>query len=267
MISAVVFTGYPEEEEYLPVVLETISFADQIVVIENGITDSAKDKIKKYTKEIYHEGSKDFALRHNLGKEKAKGEWILYIDADERVSSRLKDEIIATVKNPKCDAYQLNRVNYFLAKKVRYGDRFPDNVTRLFKKEKLIGWVGKIHESSRVDGAIGKLEAPLYHITHRDIHSMIRKTIIFSESEADLRLDSNHPPIVWWRLIRVFLTEFYNRIVRLQGWRQGTEGWIDGIFQAFSLFVVYARLWEKQRKPSLDETYKLLDKEILEGKL
>lgn len=266
-ISAVVFTGYKEEEEFLDVFLKNISFCDEIIVIEDSISKEAIEIVKKYTKKIYHEGSKDFSLRHNLGKEKASCDWILYIDADERVSTKLQEEIKNVVNNPNADAYQLRRVNYFLGKEVRFGDRFPDFVTRLFKKDKLIGWEGKIHESSKVNGTIGKLNEPLYHFTHRDIFSMVKKTIIFSEYEAELRIMANHPKIVWWRLVRVFLTEFYNRIIKMQGWRQGTEGWIDGIFQAFSLFVVYARLWEKQRKPSLNETYKLLDQEIAEGKL
>ena len=265
MLTAIIFIFWPEEESLVESCLQSVAFADEVIVIDNGATPKTLEIIKKYTDKVYKTDSTNFAYRHNLGKEKASGDWIFYIDADERLDKRLAEEI-AGIKND-FDAYQIFRVNYFLGKEVKFGDRVPDFVTRLFKKEKLQGWTGEIHESSIVDGKIGKLQFPLYHLTHRDIFSMIQKTINFSEHEAKLRLETNHPPVVGWRLLRVFLTEFFNRMVKYQGWRQGTEGWIDGIFQAFSLFIVYARLWEMQQRPSLPEQYKMIDQKIREGSL
>lgn len=267
MISAITFIFSKEEAEFIEPCLQSLSFVDEIIVIDNGAPEEVLKIVKKYTKNIYQDFSKDFASRHNLGKEKASGDWLLYVDCDERVSKKLKDEILETLNNPKDDAYQLRRVNFFLGKEVKFGDRVPDYVTRLFKKEKLTGWFGEIHESSEVDGTKGILNAPLYHLTHRNIFSMVEKTINFSEHEADLRLKANHPPVVWWRLIRVLITEMFIRLIKMGGWRQGTEGWIDGLLQSFSIFIVYARLWEKQQKVSLYETYRKLDEDILGGKI
>lgn len=265
-LSAVVFVFWPEEEELIDNCLRSVAFADEIVVIDNGATSKTIDICRKYTRKIYFTASKDFSQHHNFGKDKAKGEWILYIDADERVSLSLKEEIGRELLSPTAAAYRLFRQNFFLGKKVLFGDRYPDLVTRLFKRDKLKYWQGRIHESSHVDGEIKDLRSPLYHLTHRDIYSMMRKTINFSEHEALARLEINHPPVVWWRLLRIFLGEFFYRIFVLQGWKQGTEGWIDGIFQAFSLFVVYARLWELQRCPSLSDSYRDIDRKIMEGK-
>lgn len=266
-LSVILFIFWPEEENYIEACLKSISWVDEIVVIDNGASPKTLEIVKKYTDKIYKSNSDNFADRHNLGKEKSSGDWILYVDADERLSKSLTEEIRSELRNPKFNAYQIKRVNFFLGKKVKFGDRIPDFITRLFKKEKLESWFGEIHESSQVDGKIGKLDAPLYHLTHRDIYSMMEKTINFSEHEAKLRFQNNHPPVVWWRLVRVFLSEFYTRIIKYQGWRQGTEGWIDGIFQSFSLFIVYARLWELQRNPKLEETYKEIDKKILSGEI
>lgn len=266
-LSAIVFTYWADEESYIEACLKSISFADEIIVIDNGATPETIQVVKKYTNKIFTSNSKDFSKRHNLGTEKSNGQWLLYIDADERVSQALRIQIEQAIENDAISAYQLNRVNFFLGKKVRFGDRYPDLVTRLFQKKKLEKWTGEIHESSSVTGEVEKLSAPLFHITHRDIFSMVEKTINFSQTEAKLRLDANHPKIVWWRLLRVFLTEFWTRIVKYQGFRQGTEGWIDGIFQAFSLFIVYARLWELQRSPSLSKTYREIDDKILKGEL
>jgi len=266
MISAVLFVFWPDEANYIEACLQTLDWADEIIVIENSANDETIKVVKKYTQKVYKSKSNSFAERHNLGKELSKGDWIFYIDADERVSRSLSAEIKNSI-NGSLDAYEVRRVNFFLAKEVRYGDRYPDYVVRLFRKSKLVSWTGIIHESSNVDGKIGRLSNPFFHLTHRNIFSMLEKTINFSEHEAQLRLKANHPPVVWWRLPRVFITELWTRMVKYQGFRQGTEGWIDGFFQALSMFIVYARLWELQRKPSLDETLNEIDKKIVEGKL
>jgi glycosyltransferase involved in cell wall biosynthesis len=267
MISAVVFVFWPEEEDLIEACLKSVAFADEIVVIDNGATPKTIQIVKKFTSKIFKNPSKDFAVRHNFGKQKASGDWILYLDSDERISASLGEEITTAVSGSRYSAYSFLRVNFFLGKEVKFGDRYPDRITRLFKKDQLGDWTGSVHESAKIAGEIGELTKPLYHLTHRDIFTMVDKTINFSQHEAQIRFDANHPPVVWWRLIRVFVSEFFNRIIKMQGWRQGTEGWIDGIFQAFSLFVVYARLWELQRKPSLKETYRELDRKISEGEI
>ncbi len=265
MLTAVTFIHESGEKEYIEAALKSLSFADEIVVIDNGAPAEVLKIVRKYTGKIFRDQTADFAHHHNLGKDKATGDWILYIDSDERVSPALADEIKTTLARPGHDAYKLRRVNFFLGKKVRFGDRYPDMVARLFKKDKLSGWNGEIHESSLVSGKIGGLSAPLYHLTHRDIYSMIAKTVNFSEHEAKLRWQAGHPPIVGWRLLRVLISEMWQRLIVYQGIRGGTEGFIDGIFQAFSLFIVYARLWELQRQKPLPETYRELDGKILSG--
>ena len=76
--------------------------------------------------------------------------------------------------------------------------------------------------------------------------SLAKKTIEFTQYEARLKRATNHPPMVWWRFLRVMFTEFWLRFVKLSAWRDGPEGTIDGIFQVFNSFIIYARLWEYQ---------------------
>ena len=266
-LSAVTFISAADRLPVVEVCLETLKFADEIIVVSHHAPPPLISLAKKYTKQIFPCDSDDFSVRHNLGREKASGNWLLYVDCDERVSVKLAGQIKDSLNYPSAGAYQLRRVNYYLGKESIFGDRYPDFVTRLFKKDKLVGWEGEIHESSKVSGKIGKLDAPLYHLTHRDIFSMTAKTTNFAGHEASLRYRAGHPPVVWWRLIRVFVTELYTRLVKYQGWRQGTEGWIDGMFQAFSLFIVYARLWELQRRPTLEQTYLDIDRKITAGEI
>ena len=79
---------------------------------------------------------------------------------------------------------------------------------------------------------------------------MLAKTLGFTTYEANLRFDAHHPPVVWWRFLRVMATEFWLRFVRLQAFRDGIEGVIAGVFQVFNTFIIYARLWELQHEKS-----------------
>lgn len=236
MITVIVFVFWPEEEELIEACLRTVTWADEILILDNGATPKTLQIARKFTKNIIKDNTKDFASRHNLAKDLAKGNWILYVDADERISKSLAGEIRETVKDPKYAAYQLPRIHYFLGKEAIYGDYYPDFVTRLFKKDRLVGWTGRIHESSKIDGEIGRLKSPMYHLTHRDIRSMVKKTLDFSEHEAQLRLEANHPPVVWWRLVRVFLTDFHLNSFN--------------IFWSISLYVCskVCFLWSSQRR-------------------
>lgn len=92
---------------------------------------------------------------------------------------------------------------------------------------------------------------------------MLKKTGEWSEVEADLRLKAGHPPVSWWRILRVMMGEFYEQFFRKKIWRFKTEGFIEGIFQVFSIFITYVRLWEKQRKKSLSESYRELEKKVV----
>lgn len=118
---------------------------------------------------------------------------------------------------------------------------------RFFKKEALAGWHGQLHETARVKGKVETITEPLVHMTHRTIEEMVVKTNEWSETEARLRLDARHPPVVPWRLMRVWLTGFWDTYSH-GGWKAGTVGMIESIYQGFSMFITYAKLWELQQK-------------------
>lgn len=254
------------EEKMIKACLESVrQLADEIIVIDDQSTDKTIEIAKKYTEKIYVHKMKDFSSQREFALRQAQGEWVLYVDADERVTPALRDEILAIVKkrgrkNTAIAAYYIPRKNIFLGREQK-----PDRVERLFKREKLLGWFGKIHESPRVEGKKATLKNHLIHLTHRDISSMIKKTLEWSHVEAELRLQANHPPVTWYRLLKVMLREFYQQICKNRVYRYGTEGWIEGTFQVFSLFITYVRLWEKQRGESLETTYEKIDKKFLEN--
>jgi len=240
------------EEEMIGDCLESVKWADEIVLIDSGSTDKTPKIAQEYGAKIVEVAFKglEFSRWRNLGKEKAAGDWILYIDADERVTPLLRAEIKKRIKRKSqpFTAYEIPRRNFFLGREMYYGGVWPDYVKRLFLKEKLKRWKGKLHEYPVFEGKMGKLKNPLIHITHRDLASMLSKTIAWTEIEAELLYRAKHPPVVWWRFFRMMATKFFERTVKLSGWRDGTEGWINAIFETFNTFIIYARLWERQQK-------------------
>lgn len=252
LLSAVVITK--NEEPRIAKCLESLSFCDEIIVIDNGSIDKTLEIAEKFHTEIQHVKGIDFSTLRNVGKDEAKGAWILYVDADEIVTPELKKEIqgIISFSNPSpvspkhatINAYYIKRCNYYL------GYKWPvrDKMQRLFFKDALIRWEGKLHETAVIDGKMGVLKEPLIHNTHRSLEEMVDKTNEWSKFEAQLRFDSHHPKIVWWRLIRVMGTGFFQSFIKEGGWKAGTLGWIESVYQAFSMFITYAKLWEMQEK-------------------
>jgi len=254
-------------QELLKDCIASVSFADEIIVVDTGSTDTTVSLAKSLGAKVIKGIENNFSENRNKGLAEAKGKWVLYIDTDERVSSALAKEIrnviLGSEATPESDsgystgyllprsgaarmtaAYTLQRKNFYLG-----NNPWPkiEQLERLFKKESLKGWYGKLHETPKIEGNIGHLHGYLLHYTHRDLASMLNKTIDWSQIEAQLRFDTNHPKIVWWRLVRVMMTGFYDSYIAQGGFKAGTVGLIESMYQGYSMFITYARLWEMQK--------------------
>ena len=192
----------------------------------------------------------NFSKWRNLGFKSSTQQWIIYIDADERVTPDLQRKIIAIVKskNSKFTHYAIPRANHFLGQRVRYGGSYPDYVKRLYNRDFFNGYKGVLHEEPIITGELGYIDSDLLHYTHRDLTSMVNKTLVWSDTEAQALFKSGHPPVVWWRFIRMMLTKLWERLVKQQMWRDKEVGWVSVIFEVFNTFLIYARLWELQQK-------------------
>ncbi|MEK7141533.1 MAG: glycosyltransferase family 2 protein [Patescibacteria group bacterium] len=246
-ISAIIITR--NEEARIAKCLSSVDWADEVIVVDNGSTDATRDVANKKGAVVISAGdTRDFAGLRNRGKDNAQSEWLLYIDADEVVTDELAKEIkeVVSRQSSVVSGYELRRKNYYL------GHEWPgvEYILRLMRKDALTEWYGELHETARITGEIGRLNAPLLHDTHRLVGEMVTKTNEWSQAEARLRFDAGHPPIVWWRFIRVMMTAFFDSFIRQGGWRAGIIGWIESMYQAFSIFITYAKLWEMQQTES-----------------
>ena len=232
------------EQERLHACLASLTWVLEIIVVDNGSTDQTVPIAKEHGAKIISTKENDFSVIRDVGLKESTGEWVLYVDADEEVSPMLQKEILHVIGSGDNIGYFIKRDTYFL------GHHWPyqDKVERLFLKSALRGWRGKLHETPMYVGSIGILTNPLVHHTHRTLEEMVAKTNEWSQLEARLRLDAHHPPVVWWRFIRVMITGFCQSFFTQGGWRAGTVGWIESIYQAFSMFITYAKLWEMQQR-------------------
>lgn len=249
------------ENEITPALVSS-KFADEIILVDTGSADNTVEIAKKHKARIVHSTGDSFAKWRNDGARASKSDWLLYLDSDERIPKKLANEILKTISNPAKQAYTISRFEVFLGKHLAH---WPDpRVLRLIQKRSLKKWEGNLHEQPKIDGVIGDLENQMVHLSHKDIDEKLPNTLNWSKKEAKLLFDSGHPPVVWWRFVRIMFSEFWDRAVKQGLWKDGTEGWIEIIYQMFSRFITYERLWEMQRKPSLKETYINIDKQILE---
>ncbi len=245
MLTSIVITK--NEAEMIRDCLLSLKFSDEIIVVDTGNSDKTNVIAQHYKARIIKSSGSDYSKFRNDGLTAASGDWVLYIDADERVTPLLRKEISETIATSSLvSAYALLRQNLYLGREMHFGGWGGDYVIRLFQKPKLKHWQNPLHEEPVIEGELGKLIHPLVHISHRDLSSMLDKTLNFTKYEAQLRLNANHPLMVPWRFVRVMASEFWLRFIQLSAWRDGVEGVIDGMFQVFNSFVIYARLWEMQ---------------------
>lgn len=261
MISVVVLSR--NDEDLIKGCLESVKWADEILVVVDEGPGKAIDIAKRYTNKIYSNKQEDFSARRNLGMEKASGDWVLYVDADERVLKELKEEIQEIVKSSGKSAYALSRKNIIFGKLVSYGPYQRDWMIRLFKKDRFKNWVGVVHEYGSFEGELGYTKNSLLHLTHRDLDQIVLKSLDWSNIDAKLRLDAAHPKMTSWRFLRIFITETFNQGIKRRGFFNGTIGVMDSMLQVFSLFMTYVRLWQMQQSEPLDEVYKKIDEKLI----
>lgn len=265
------------EENRIADCLDSLSFCDETIVIDGGSEDRTIDIAARMGARVFTLASDDFSRLRNFGLTKAKGEWVLYVDADERVTLELARNIKSQLSKPNYSSSEAKRsrevsgdnsfrqartiTGFVTAFKIKrknfyFGNQewpYIENLERLFKKSSLKGWKGMLHESPIVDGQIGALDGFLLHYSHRDLSSMLAKTIEWSQIEAELRFKSDHPQVTWWRFFRVMITVFFDSYIKQRGWKVGTVGLIESMYQSFSIFITYARLWEMQQKKNYEK--------------
>ena len=244
----VVIVSKNEEEVISDCIKSVKGFAAEIVIIDSYSTDKTVEIAEKLCAKVIKNQFKDFSDQRNFAILHVHTPWVLYLDSDERLTEDFKRDVETVIRNYN----EFSPIaGYFIKRKTFYFGKdwsFEDKVQRLFFRSRFIEWKGVVHETPKINGEFGEINSPIVHLTHRNLSQMLEKTNVWSEYEAKLRLSSKHPKLVPWRFVRVMLTEFFNSYFKNKGYKNGTYGLIEGIYQSFSIFITYAKLWEMQEK-------------------
>lgn len=246
---SVVVSAYNEEKNLGECLDSVRDIADEIIVIDNESQDATVEIARKHNAKIYTQANKLMLnINKNFGFKKASGEWILNLDADERVSEELKSEIMAVLKenNETINGYWVPRKNIIFGKWIQNSIWWPDLHLRLFRKEKGTFAEKHVHEHIDVKGRIEKLESPIIHNNYQSVSQYLYKMDkIYTENEVKKILDNNQK-LTTFDAIRMPVHDFLKTFFLQKGYRDGLHGLVLSLLQAFYAEIVFAKVWEKQ---------------------
>lgn len=232
------------EEKNIKACLETLSFADEIVVVDGGSTDRTVELARPLTKKIVQRKLDDFSSQKNFAVEQASSEWIFSIDADERVSRELAGEILEkTTKADGAAAYAVKRKTKLFGRVFKYSGLQDDKPVRFFKKG-AAHFEQPVHEKLIVRGRTGLLKEPLRHESFQTFAEYLSRLQFYTSLEKDAA--SNSTVDFFIRPLRIFLWMY----VVKQGFRDGVEGLIYCALSGYYKFIWLAKSWEKARTKS-----------------
>ncbi len=251
---SVVISAYNEQEKIEACLTSVHTLADEIIFVDNTSTDKTIYIAKKYTTKIFaRQNNPMLNVNKNFGFSKATGDWILSLDADERVTPELREEIISVIGNWKLEignsrvcGFWIPRKNIIFGKWIQSNMWWPDYQLRLFKKDKGRFPEQHVHEYVKVDGETAKLKAPLFHENYSSISQFLYKMDkIYTENEADTILKSGRR-LGYIDALRFPVDDFLKTFFLQKGYKDGLHGLVLSMFQAFYAEVVFAKVWEKQ---------------------
>jgi glycosyltransferase involved in cell wall biosynthesis len=237
------------EEENIGACLESVKdWVDEIVVVDGSSTDRTREIAQKYGARVIKTTNKPmFHINKNMAIDACRSDWILQLDADERVTPELKDEILSTI-NRQPVAYWLKRKNYFLGRWLKKGGQYPDSVIRLFKKGKARLPAKSVHEQMIVDGEVGWLKNDLIHwATPKFSRYLLRENRYAILDAADMfekKLYIN-PFTAMKYLVVLPIKTFLSIFVRHKGFVDGWQGFVFAFFSGFHhiwAFSKYCRM-------------------------
>lgn len=235
------------EYNHLVKLLPKLDFVDEVIIVDSYSTDSTKELIDQYPKvQFIQQTFNDFSSQRNYAIEKAKNEWILFLDADEGYSDKFIHEIqqIINSSNPN-DAYYVYRKYNFMNKQLKYSGWQSDKVIRLFKKSKCY-YTGYVHEQVKVNGSTGILKTRIEHYTYKSFDHYVWKLHQYADLKAKELQQKNISPSFYHFFIKPSYRFFNSYFLRL-GFLDGYEGLINCITQSYGVFLRYVKLKELKK--------------------
>ncbi|HLC21874.1 MAG TPA: glycosyltransferase family 2 protein [Candidatus Methylomirabilis sp.] len=236
------------EEDNVRACLASLAWAKEIVVVDSGSRDRTTEICRAYTDRIFQHPWAGFIEQKNYAVSRASYDWVLSIDADERVPEELRQAIERELSAPRHDGYRISRRNYFLGRWMRHGGWHPDHVLRLFDRRK--GRFGGVSPHDRVmiaDGSIGLIDSHLIHLTYKNFSQYVRKQDWYTGISAVEQVKRGRRPgsISAGELVLRPLVKFLEAYVLKGGFLDGSHGLVAAVGASYFNFIKYAKVWEQ----------------------
>jgi glycosyltransferase involved in cell wall biosynthesis len=237
------------EEERIRACLESVGWADEIVVVDSGSSDKTVAIAREFTDRVLFHAWEGYGAQKNFALAQCQGDWILALDADERVSEPLRAEIVATLAGqPAHTGYLIPRRNFFQGAWVRHGGWYPDHQLRLFRRGRGRFTTSAVHESVRVDGSVGRLRAPLDHQSYRGIEDFVARANRYSELAARELAAAGRGGSLADLLLRP-AWRFVSMYVLRAGFLDGRRGLVLALLYTHYVFLRAAKVREIRHAP------------------
>ncbi|VAX10257.1 hypothetical protein MNBD_GAMMA25-36 [hydrothermal vent metagenome] len=237
------------EEDALVDCLESVFWANEIIVVDSGSTDQTLEIARKYTDNVYIEADwQGFGIQKQRAQFYARGRWILSIDADERVTPELQQEILAAALADDA-AYSMPILPHCFGRFIRHGGWYPAPKVRLYPRLRAGYGSQQVHEKLEYEGEleIRKLKGDLLHYTYRDIEHYLLKSAHYAAAWAAPREAKGRKVTLFQGAIHAF-TCFLRMYVFRAGFLDGKQGFLLAVLSSHSTFVKYADLWVRQQR-------------------
>ncbi len=242
-ISVIIITY--NEEKNIKDCLESVKWANEIIVIDAESVDSTIDIAKNYTDKIFVRKWEGYSSQRQYSLEKANNEWVLSLDADERVTDDLRKEIDFVLLNNNCiNGYYIPRRNYFYRQEIKTCFWYPDYQLRLFRKKFASINHRKVHEGFEVDGKKDYLKNGLIHYAHRSFNDTFHKINTYSYLQAQERY--NDKKIKTFDLVLHPFAAFLNHFISRKGYKDGVYGLMVSLVHMITNLMTYLKMWELQ---------------------
>lgn len=244
-LSVIVITK--NEEANIAKCLESVKWADEIIVLDSGSSDKTVEICKTFTPHVFETDWQGFGIQKQRALEKATGNWVLSIDADEIISPELRAEIENAIRQNQFDAFLLPRLSSYCGKFIKHGGWYPDYILRLFRREVGHFTDDVIHERVIVEGKIGQLTTPILHESYSDLSEVLEKVNSYSTLQAQKLFERGVKSSLSKAIFRAlwkFIQTYFVKVAFLDG----QHGLMLAISSAESVYYKYLKLLELQNK-------------------
>ena len=245
MLSVIIITK--NEAPHIGRCLESVSWADEIIVLDSGSQDDTVSICRQYTDKVYETDWPGFGVQKQRALDKATGDWVLSIDADEIVTAELRAEIEQALQQNKFHGYEIPRLSSYCGRQMRHGGWWPDYVLRLFRRNAGHFSDAVVHEKIIVEGKVGRLISPFLHDTAVNLEEILRKMNSYSSLGAQMLYEKGVRASIskavfkgLWTFIRTYWIK--------AAFLDGHQGLMLSISNAEGTYYKYLKLMELQNK-------------------